>query len=127
LSEGIVDLYSWSRGYPDFGSGFIETICSNDLTDCRGRTGSREIKSPIGGAKVTIGCFGKIDDNKCTGFSVSYSGLSYLACSRLKNQTFRHVECFPNTPKTALNLDEGGVGSCNEGGANSNTLYCYSR
>ena len=121
LSEGIVDLYSWSRGYPDFGSDqFGALICRNDLTDCN--RGDNTIRSAIGGAVITVSGRGQVFNDGANGFVIVYNGLSYLACSRLKAQTFRHVDCVPNAVDHG---SEATKGSCNEAG--DNYLHCVSR
>ena len=87
LSQGIIDLYSWSQdGY----TAFTSALCDNDLIDAGCYTG--------GGCNSGAVCFdGRFGGNAYVvtaagdHFTIGYAGLSELACTRLKSMSYSHV------------------------------------
>ena len=97
ISEGIVELYSWSRSYGDADTNLAAEVCKNDITDCYSTGG---VRSYLGGATVSVNVDSCSGDG-CGKFKITYTGLSYLACTRLKDNAaaggtgkqYRHVTC----------------------------------
>ncbi|MBQ4472626.1 MAG: hypothetical protein II942_05255 [Alphaproteobacteria bacterium] len=129
ISEGIVELYSWSRSYGganDADEDLETLVCRNDITECYS---SEKLRPALGGASLSVGrssCGG----NGCEQFVIIYGGLSYLACNRLRDSAngrqYRHVTCkVESSAGVAVGAAAYVEDECVEG--NGNRLKCTSR
>ena len=87
LSQGIVDLYSWSRSYGPTGAGAANSLvlvaCKNNVVECNSR--GDEITSQWNtGINVTSEAGGAY-------FAIRLVNLSRLACGRLRDMTYSQL------------------------------------
>jgi len=81
LSQGIVDLYSWS---PDYSGLNIPVLCQNDVVECVST--QDQIQTQWSGTNIAIGT---TNDGH---FLIEHNGLSPLACARLRDMTYSQMK-----------------------------------
>ena len=88
LSQGVIDLYSWSPTYNSSGAEIENVVCQNDVVECnsgyKSASGGEKIKTQLTNSTITIGSTGDR-------FVIYHHKLSNLACSRLSNMTYSNL------------------------------------
>ena len=117
LSQGVVDLYSWSRSYAqNNGHGIVMQVCDNDIVECE--TTQDQIKSewnqPIAVTPVGDGAY----------FVIKLSGLSTLACSRLRDMTYSQLCVRKGNDDGCPDIADANIGNtdCSNDGGSSLVL-----
>ncbi len=83
ISQGLTDLYSWSRKYPER-SAMITAVCENAVTECS--TGN-VILDEYGGIDIS-----RYDNpNEGAGYQITVTGLTELACGRLRTMSYANM------------------------------------
>lgn len=88
LSQGIIDLYSWSQGFPNDTDAILQAVMDNNVIDRDGFNGGLEGR--FGGSQIDI-ILGDCEDGRCSKFGLVYQGLDSLACGRLKNMSYANL------------------------------------
>lgn len=104
ISQGLTDLYSWSRSYPE-GSLMKKAVCENAVTECGGEKDNPTILDEYGG--ISIERHDEKDDEgvvvaEGVGYKLIIRGLTELACGRLKTMSYANM-----TVNGDCNNDEG--------------------
>ncbi len=87
ISQGIIDLYSWSREYSANGEDMTAAVCKNGVWTCAGDdTQGYTIDNEVGSQlSITNGS----DD--CRGVCINLFNLSDIECSRLRDMSYSNV------------------------------------
>lgn len=87
ISQGLTDLYSWSRSYPEGEEGKIamrKAVCENAVTECGGEKENPTILDEYGG--ISIG-----EAGGGAHYTLTINGLTELACGRLKTMSYANM------------------------------------
>ena len=84
LAQGITDLYSWSRGYPQDNDKMITAVAYNNIIEAEPRAGG--FAGRFGGSTVAIGSVSSRDDGIKDQFYITVNSLSASQCRRLKTK-----------------------------------------
>lgn len=101
ISQGLTDLYSWSKSYPEKGEDMIKAVCSNAVTECGGSTETPVIMDEYGGISIS-------QHDGGAGYQITIKGLTELACGRLKTMSYANMtvdgDCASTASGYTLNL-----------------------
>lgn len=99
ISQGLTDLYSWSKSYPEKGEDMITAVCSNAVTECN--DSNTYILDEYGGISI-------IQHDGGAGYQITIKGLTELACGRLKTMSYANMtvdgDCASTASGYTLNL-----------------------
>lgn len=103
LSQGITDLYSWNRIYPEpnkMGS----AVASNNIIDSEYED-QGQFQGRFSGSHIKLG---RTDDG--AGFFIAYMGIPRAEyCSRLRYMDYAHLRVVDENGKVKIGIGEGGV------------------
>lgn len=84
ISQGLTDLYSWSRSYPTKDGVMKKAVCDNAVTECGGEKENPTILDEYGG--ISIG-----QEGDGAHYTLTIKGLTELACGRLKTMSYANM------------------------------------
>ena len=89
LSQGIVDLYSWQRGYPSSYSAHCGQFQQNDVIDLSGTASGNTcgFTGDLGTITLT-----PCESGLCEHFGISAETKDEFQCNRLKGMGFSHMK-----------------------------------
>ena len=103
LSQGIIDLYSWSAGYPKT-ENIVDAVVNNDILSGVQRLGDRSgVLGPFGAIKIISPDKGAA---KADRFGIMMTELPDIACSRLVIMSYANMVAIEDG-KSAADSDYG--------------------
>lgn len=99
ISQGLTDLYSWSRSYPAEEGAMIKAVCKNAVTECGGSDTEPIILDEYGG--ISIDQYNKPGEEEGARYQLTIKGLTELACGRLKTMSYANMTVDGDCKKTA--------------------------